>query len=619
MFRSYRLPMSMFVLFLVALGLSACGSGLAGEPDIVREVEVQALPTPTPTATPDPNAAPDSETSESITGLDLALADYDRGFDVFVQQCASCHGASDGVGPGLASMRDMASTRVEGLSAEEYVYQSIIDPGAFVVDGFTNSMPADFATTLTTEEINSLVKFIVEFDPSSMMAGAAGASGDGDSAASDTTNADAGSAVDTDTNPLPAGETMTVRGRLVNGTADGKAIPADIPVELLLVDESAALLDRYTTATDADNTFVFDNVVRNSTVAYAMVVDYDGVAQSHIFELDGSEEDVSQDITVYDRTTDRDSVAVTWIQMTINYAPIEQFGIEVLLTMEIGNMGDQVVTTDEKIQVGEDKEAYVSTLIELPPGAFHVQPMQRTGSNRYFVDAVDGVPVVKDTLPLFPGQVHNVSLLYFLPYENGAVIDQSFGYSVLDSWVLVPNDTVQFASTQFDTEGFWCCRISDDGGITELSPDESIDPDRDYSLVKSHSLLVPTKADDRIMFELIGRPTRTIDLMATDPGAVSRSSGDDGTNTLPLMIGGFGALLIALAGVMWFMQRGQPKTRARAVESWQPPRPNDKDALLRAITTLDDAYDAGLIDQDIYEERRAILSDLVVPLLDEED
>jgi mono/diheme cytochrome c family protein len=617
--------MSMFVFFLAAFGLSACGSGLAGEPDIVREVEVQAPPTPTPTATPDPNATPaatpDSETSESITGLDLALADYDLGFDVFVQQCASCHGASDGVGPGLASMRDAASTRVEGLSAEEYVYQSIIDPGAFVVDGFSNSMPADFVTTLTTEEINSLVKFVVEFDPSSMMAGAADDTGDADSgAASDTTDADTGGAADTDTNPLPAGETMTVRGRLVSGTAEGKAIPADVPVELLLVDESAVLLDRYSTATNEDNSFVFDNVVREPTAVYALVADYDGVTQSHIFELGGSEEDVSQDITVYDRTTDRDSVTVTWIEMTVNYAPIEQFGIEVTLTMEIGNMGDRVVTSDETIQVDEDQEAYVSTLIELPPGAFHVQPMQRTGSNRYFVDSVDGVPVVKDTLPLFPGQVHNVSLLYFLPYEDGAVIDQSFGYPVLDSWVLVPNDTVQFASTQFDTEGFWCCRIADSGvRIEELDPDESIDPDRDYSLVKSHSLLAPTEADDHIVFELIGRPTRTIDLIATDPTTVTSSSGDGGTNTLPLMIGGFGALLIALAGVMWFMQRGQPKSRARAVEAWQPPRPNDKEALLRAISTLDDAYDAGLIDEDIYEERRAILSDLVVPLLDEED
>ena len=121
-----------------------------------------------------------------------------------------------------------------------------------------------------------------------------------------------------------------------------------------------------------------------------------------------------------------------------------------------------------------------------------------------------------------------------------------------------------------------------------------------------------------MVFELDGRPTRTIDLIETNPNVVSSSSGDGNDNTLPLLIGGAGALLIAMSGVLWFMQRRSPGVAAPR-DTWQPPKARDKESLLKAITTLDDAYDAGLIEDDVYEERRAILSDLLVPLLDEED
>ncbi len=55
-----------------------------------------------------------------------------------------------------------AATRVSGKSAEEYIRESILDAGAFVVDGFPDGlMPRTFADTLTLDQIDDLVAFLL--------------------------------------------------------------------------------------------------------------------------------------------------------------------------------------------------------------------------------------------------------------------------------------------------------------------------------------------------------------------------------------------------------------------------------------------------------------------------
>ncbi|GIV80811.1 MAG: hypothetical protein KatS3mg051_0165 [Anaerolineae bacterium] len=175
------------ILGAVLLLASACGTNLSGEPEIVRQSEIIALPTatqvaPVPTQAPtatsasaagvdagEENSAPSAAAS---TGIDLTNASYDLGFQVYMRECAVCHGAANGVGPSLTAMRDRAPTVVAGLSAEEYLWQSIVEPGAFVVEGYQDVMPKDYGQTLSQDEIAGLVRFILEFDPATMMGGA---------------------------------------------------------------------------------------------------------------------------------------------------------------------------------------------------------------------------------------------------------------------------------------------------------------------------------------------------------------------------------------------------------------------------------------------------------------
>ncbi len=55
----------------------------------------------------------------------------------------------------------MASTRVAGLAAEEYIRQSIVNPNAFVVEDFPEGvMPQNLGETLSSQELDDLIAFL---------------------------------------------------------------------------------------------------------------------------------------------------------------------------------------------------------------------------------------------------------------------------------------------------------------------------------------------------------------------------------------------------------------------------------------------------------------------------
>jgi mono/diheme cytochrome c family protein len=81
--------------------------------------------------------------------------------------CSGCHlQTSNGTGP----MTDGTFWRAEnvrvqdpalaGLTPEEYLVQSILQPGAYIVPGFQNLMLADFGTRMTAQDLADIVAYL---------------------------------------------------------------------------------------------------------------------------------------------------------------------------------------------------------------------------------------------------------------------------------------------------------------------------------------------------------------------------------------------------------------------------------------------------------------------------
>jgi cytochrome c oxidase subunit 2 len=77
--------------------------------------------------------------------------------------CLTCH-TLDGtplVGPSLNGIGERAATRIEGVSAEDYLRQSIVSPSAYIVEGYSDSMNKTYPEFLSEQEIDDLVAFLL--------------------------------------------------------------------------------------------------------------------------------------------------------------------------------------------------------------------------------------------------------------------------------------------------------------------------------------------------------------------------------------------------------------------------------------------------------------------------
>lgn len=135
--RPYWIVLFLFGLLLVGGVLAGCNGG--GEGSVASGAEGSTLA--------DPVAA--------------------EGETLFKQNCASCHSVNGNtiiVGPSLAGVASRAGSRIEGLSAAEYIQLSILRPGEYVVEGFPDLMPTTFGTNLSGEELDAIIAYLLTLE-----------------------------------------------------------------------------------------------------------------------------------------------------------------------------------------------------------------------------------------------------------------------------------------------------------------------------------------------------------------------------------------------------------------------------------------------------------------------
>ena len=105
-------------------------------------------------------------------GADNSAAAAKAGETLFAQPiigtqpgCGTCHSLTPDevvVGPSLAGVASRAGSRVDGLSAEDYIRQSILEPNEYLVDGFEpNVMVQVWEDELSSEQVDQLIAYLM--------------------------------------------------------------------------------------------------------------------------------------------------------------------------------------------------------------------------------------------------------------------------------------------------------------------------------------------------------------------------------------------------------------------------------------------------------------------------
>ncbi|NJN81972.1 MAG: cytochrome c [Caldilineaceae bacterium] len=92
--------------------------------------------------------------------------------DIFLSLgCSGCHNLDENqtadnrgpIGPYMGNLYETAGSRVEGQDAETYVHTSIVEPNAYVNEGYTPGiMPANLVDQISDEELDALVAWLLD-------------------------------------------------------------------------------------------------------------------------------------------------------------------------------------------------------------------------------------------------------------------------------------------------------------------------------------------------------------------------------------------------------------------------------------------------------------------------
>ncbi len=509
--------------------LTACG-GLAGNPEIVATL-------------PPVTQAPRDE------GFPQPPPDLANGARIYAENCTRCHGV-DGSGSG-----------------ELVLAGEVGDPGSFLDPAnVLDHTPREWFDIITNGRIERLMppwreslseqaRWDVAYYTYTLHEMA------GQSIPPAATEEPAASAT-----TAPAGE-GTVTGQVTNGTALG-TVPPDLTVTLFATDGRSETQRRETTL-DADGRFRFEGVSLNPEQAYVAVVAYQERTFTSEFAR-GEGDTLDLPVTIYELT--EDPSVITVVGMVSQVTAVAD-GLQVVQVINFRNNSDRVFTSSQ--QVGENQ--YASVVVALPPGGVILGfPEQE---QRYIVPE-DGATVI-DSVPVLPGSDHLIQYIYFLPYQDGAIIEQPLNYA-LDGAVrlLLRPENVTATSDQLEPIGPQTL-----GEVT-------------YSGYGAELSLQPGEA---VVYELSGTGAATADEII--PPVVSSN------NLVAVVLVVLIAQAVLIGGLYWFYRRRKtaaPEDKSRVI-----------DALARQIAELDDAHERGDINHDLYHHRRQQLKARLAELMGE--
>lgn len=367
---------------------------------------------------------------------------------------------------------------------------------------------------------------------------------------------------------IPLGE---VTGTIVNKSPDG-VIPENVELMLHAWDQNYMGQGMYHGQTLPDGSFIFTDVDLNPTLIFAVMATYDGATYFSETKAPSSTDTLLEfEVPIYDTTAHLTEVSIDQAHVLFSFV---QSGMEILEVYFISNLGEYTIQNAVTLDDGQ-----LATLaFSLPENASNIS--FKDSNETRFIQFPGGFA---DTSPLVPGRgAGQIVLRYLTPYED------QFTYTFSPP---VPVEDVQFLVVQDDG-------ITVEGGSITLEGPQTVQDGTTFD-VYSHA---PLQANERVAISISGEPTNvSVPLIeASETGSFL-----DFTSNLEL---GLGALVLGLtliaAGVWWWRK---PIAENDEIDGLLD-QPDFRD-LVAQIVELDEAYQAGNIAEEAYQQRRKALTE----------
>lgn len=361
--------------------------------------------------------------------------------------------------------------------------------------------------------------------------------------------------------------TGVVTGHVVNGTEGGE-VPASGEPMLHMWDSAGQEQGMEHGSLLPDGSFRFEGVPFVAGWRYAAMLTYEGVTYlSEPGEVEAGQRELLLPVTVYETTTATSGVHVAQKHVYFDAAAEGQVMVGEIYILS--NRGDRTV-----VAAADSPTELAPLAFALPEGAEDIS-VENNRDGR-FKPTERGFA---DTAPLRPGErTAEVVVRYTLPYEGALTYSLGTPWPVDHANLLVPSSS----GITLAGEGLPAAEIMQMGSNVEVA------------VFDAGAL----KAGDRLTVRLSGAISAPPAATQEDADRAATPAGRSSNAVAPVAIL-LGVFSLALAG--WFSRR------TAVDEAVEPAQPEPLDALVTEIALLDEAHEAGQIDEQDHARRRSLL------------
>ncbi len=378
-------------------------------------------------------------------------------------------------------------------------------------------------------------------------------------------------------------ELATINGQVINGTTNEAINEGEVRLRAFTVQLEEMFSETAPIAEDGSFEFEIENVPTD----WVFLADFaygDLTFNSNAVQVSNAQPVAQMPLFVFETTSDPAVVTIDRLHMILTFAE------ERLLVSELYVFSNM----ESAVFVGESGDFNQGTVaVNVPAGAENIGFQRGFGTSLdSFIPATEFIETGTgwaDTVPLRPGPNSlNLLVSYDLPYDDGLLLAHPLVYPVNSASAILADAGVTI------TDGGWVSQGTQE--TTSGSFQNYINNDLGTA--------------DALNLTLDGRPRQIVD---TQGNAITPRD-----QTSELVIGGV-ALAAMLAVGFFFVQRwrSQPTT-AEATIAEMPVqraaprgsvnnRSSEADSLLQDLADLDDAYEAGELEESAYQQQRQAL------------